>query len=67
MLAIPPGVDVLEGGPHGFRRNVAVVVSRFNGDITTGLLESALSALRDCNVPTTPSPSCPFPARSSCR
>ena len=50
VLAVPPGVDVLEGGPHGFRRNVAVVVSRFNGDITTGLLESALSALRDCNV-----------------
>ena len=49
-LTIPPGVDVLAGGPHGFRRNVAVVVSRFNGDITTGLLESALSALRDCNV-----------------
>ena len=50
VLAIPPGVDVLEGGPHGFRRNVAVVVGRFNGDITTGLLESALAALRDCNV-----------------
>jgi 6,7-dimethyl-8-ribityllumazine synthase len=50
VLAVPPGVDILEGGPHGFRRNVAVVVSRFNGDITTGLLESALSALRDCNV-----------------
>jgi 6,7-dimethyl-8-ribityllumazine synthase len=49
-LVIPPGLDVLEGGPHGFRRNVAVVVSRFNGDITTGLLESAVSALRDCNV-----------------
>ena len=50
VLAVPPGVDILEGGPHGFRRNVAVVVSRFNGDITTDLLESALSALRDCNV-----------------
>jgi 6,7-dimethyl-8-ribityllumazine synthase len=50
VLAVPPGVDVLEGGPHGFRRNVAVVVSRFNGDITTGLLASALSELRDCNV-----------------
>jgi 6,7-dimethyl-8-ribityllumazine synthase len=50
VLAVPPGVDILEGGPHGFRRNVAVVVGRFNGDITTGLLESALSALRDCNV-----------------
>jgi 6,7-dimethyl-8-ribityllumazine synthase len=50
VLAIPPGVDILQGGPHGFRRNVAVVVSRFNGDVTTRLLESALSALRDCNV-----------------
>jgi 6,7-dimethyl-8-ribityllumazine synthase len=50
VLAIPPGVDLLEGGPHGFRRNVAVVVSRFNGEITTGLLDSALAALRDCNV-----------------
>src|SRR5687768_16548232 len=50
VLAIPPGVDVLEGGPHGSRRNVAVVVRRFNGDITTGLLESALGALRECNV-----------------
>ena len=49
-LLIPPGVEVLAGGPHGFRRNVAVVVSRFNGDITTGLLDSALTALRECNV-----------------
>ena len=49
-LSIPPGVEVLAGGPHGFRRNVAVVVSRFNGDITTDLLDSALTALRDCNV-----------------
>jgi 6,7-dimethyl-8-ribityllumazine synthase len=49
-LVIPPAVDVLEGGPHGFRRTVAVVVSRFNGDITTGLLESALSELRGCSV-----------------
>ena len=49
-LAIPPGVEVLEGGPHGFRRSVAVVVSRWNGDITTSLLESALEALRECHV-----------------
>lgn len=49
-LTIPPGIDVLAGGPHGFRRNVAIVVSRFNGDITTGLLEGALAALRECNV-----------------
>lgn len=49
-LVIPPGTDVLSGAPHGFRRSVAVVVSRFNGDITTGLLESALVALRECSV-----------------
>jgi 6,7-dimethyl-8-ribityllumazine synthase len=49
-LVVPPGTDVLSGAPHGFRRSVAVVVSRFNGDITTGLLESALAALQECNV-----------------
>jgi 6,7-dimethyl-8-ribityllumazine synthase len=49
-LVVPPGVDTLTGGPHGFRRSVAVVVSRFNGDITTSMLEGALAALRDCNV-----------------
>ncbi|MER3409893.1 MAG: 6,7-dimethyl-8-ribityllumazine synthase [Thermoleophilia bacterium] len=40
----------MEGGPHGFRRTVAVVVSRFNGDITSRLLDSALQALADCHV-----------------
>lgn len=49
-LVVPPEVDLLEGGPHGFRRNVAVVVSRFNGDITTRLLDSAVEALRRNNV-----------------
>lgn len=49
-LTIPTGVDVLSGGPHGFRRNVAVVVSRWNGDITSGLLERALTTLHECNV-----------------
>ena len=47
---VPAGPVVLEGGPHGFRRSVAVVVSRFNGDVTSRLLESAVTALRDCNV-----------------
>jgi 6,7-dimethyl-8-ribityllumazine synthase len=47
---VPGGPVVLEGGPHGFRRSVAVVVSRFNGDVTSRLLESAVAALRDCNV-----------------
>ena len=44
-LIVPSGVDVLTGAPHGFRRSVAVVVSRFNGDVTTQLLEHALDAL----------------------
>lgn len=49
-LRVPDGYEVLEGGPHGFRRAVAVVVSRFNGDITSRLLESALQALTDAHV-----------------
>jgi 6,7-dimethyl-8-ribityllumazine synthase len=49
-LEIPDGVDVLTGAPHGFRRSVAVVVSRFNGDITTQMLGHALGALKDCHV-----------------
>jgi 6,7-dimethyl-8-ribityllumazine synthase len=50
QLVVPSGVDVLTGGPHGFRRSVAVVVGRFNGDVTTQLLEHALEALRECHV-----------------
>jgi len=49
-LRVPDGYDLIEGGPHGFRRTVAVVVSRFNGDITSRLLDSALQALADCHV-----------------
>jgi 6,7-dimethyl-8-ribityllumazine synthase len=49
-LVVPSGVDVLTGGPHGFRRSVAVVVSRFNGDVTSALLERALDALKECHV-----------------
>ena len=49
-LVVPSGVDVLAGASHGFRRSVAVVVSRFNGDITTRMLEHSLDALRECHV-----------------
>ena len=49
-LVVPSGVDVLAGASHGFRRSVAVVVSRFNGDITTRMLEHTLDALRECHV-----------------
>jgi 6,7-dimethyl-8-ribityllumazine synthase len=44
-LAVPPGYAVLEGEALGERRAVGVVVARFNGDVTTQLLESALAEL----------------------
>jgi 6,7-dimethyl-8-ribityllumazine synthase len=44
-LTIPPGYLLLEGQPSGERRSVGVVVARFNGDVTTQLLESALAEL----------------------
>jgi 6,7-dimethyl-8-ribityllumazine synthase len=44
-VEIPDDVDVLEGEAGPTRRLVAVVVSKFNGDITTKLLESAFAEL----------------------
>ena len=44
-LGIPPGYSVLEGTPDGSRRAVGIVVSRFNGEVTSRLLESALAEL----------------------
>jgi 6,7-dimethyl-8-ribityllumazine synthase len=44
-LSIPPGYAVLEGEPRGGRRAVGIVVSRFNGEVTGALLESALGEL----------------------
>jgi len=49
-LDIPEGYGVLEGAPTGRRRAVGVVVSRFNGEITNGLLRSALAALEEAGV-----------------
>ena len=49
-LRIPEGYSVLSGGVDG-RRAVAVVVSRFNGEITNRLLERALSELEEVGVP----------------
>ncbi len=49
-FGIPDGYAVLEGTPSGHRRSVAVVVSRFNGEITNRLLESALDALEEAGV-----------------
>src|SRR4051812_25393463 len=44
-LEIPEGYGVFEGVPSGTRRGVAVVVARFNAEITSRLLASALDEL----------------------
>jgi 6,7-dimethyl-8-ribityllumazine synthase len=44
-LDIPDGYRTLEGEPHGDRLAVAVVVSRFNGEITNRMLKRALDEL----------------------
>jgi 6,7-dimethyl-8-ribityllumazine synthase len=49
-LDIPDAVAVLEGSPSGADRTVGVVVSRFNGEISNRLLESALEALEAAGV-----------------
>ena len=47
---IPDGYAVLEGEPTGHRRAVAIVVSRFNGEITNRLLDAALTELEQAGV-----------------
>jgi 6,7-dimethyl-8-ribityllumazine synthase len=47
---VPGGYAVLEGAPTGRRRSVAIVVSRFNGEITNRLLASALAELGEAGV-----------------
>jgi 6,7-dimethyl-8-ribityllumazine synthase len=49
-LKIPEGVGVYMGSPNGARRSVGVVVGRFNGDITSRLLDGALEALGEAGV-----------------
>jgi 6,7-dimethyl-8-ribityllumazine synthase len=49
-LVVPDDYGVLEGAPNGARRGVAVVVARFNGDITSRLLDSALGELEQAGV-----------------
>ena len=50
-LEIPDGYAVLEGDADGSRRAVGVVVARFNGGVTSRLLERALEELDDAGVP----------------
>jgi 6,7-dimethyl-8-ribityllumazine synthase len=47
---VPDGYGVLEGAPQGGRRAVGIVVSRFNGAVTSKLLEGALAELDDAGV-----------------
>jgi 6,7-dimethyl-8-ribityllumazine synthase len=49
-LRIPDGASVLEGSPNGNRRTVAIVVSKFNGEISGKLLDSAILALDEAGV-----------------
>jgi 6,7-dimethyl-8-ribityllumazine synthase len=49
-FVLPEGYPVLEGAPEGTGRSVGVVVSRFNGEITTALLERALETLAEQGV-----------------
>ena len=50
-LEIPDGYAVLEGYPDGSRRAVGVVVARFNGGVTSRLLDRALEELDKATVP----------------
>ena len=49
-FAVPDGYGVLEGNAQGGRRSVGIVVSRFNGAVTTKLLEGALAELDRAGV-----------------
>jgi 6,7-dimethyl-8-ribityllumazine synthase len=49
-LDIPDGIAVLEGSPSGADRTIGIVVSRFNGEISNRLLETALDALGAAGV-----------------
>ena len=49
-LRLPEDVSVIEGSPNGARRAVGIVVGRFNGEITSKLLDGALAALEEAGV-----------------
>jgi 6,7-dimethyl-8-ribityllumazine synthase len=49
-LGVPDGVNVVEGSPDGARRSVGIVVARFNGEITSSLLDSAIAELEEAGV-----------------
>jgi 6,7-dimethyl-8-ribityllumazine synthase len=49
-FSVPDGYGILQGKPEGNRRAVGIVVSRFNGAVTSKLLEGALAELERAGV-----------------
>jgi 6,7-dimethyl-8-ribityllumazine synthase len=49
-FSVPDGYGVLQGNAEGGRRAVGIVVSRFNGVVTSKLLEGALAELESAGV-----------------
>ena len=49
-FSIPDGYVALQGSAQGARRAVGIVVSRFNGAVTSKLLEGALAELETAGV-----------------
>lgn len=49
-FSVPDGYGVLQGEPQGGRRAVGIVVGRFNGAVTSKLLEGALAELEESGV-----------------
>jgi 6,7-dimethyl-8-ribityllumazine synthase len=49
-LRVPQDLKTIEGSPNGARRAVAIAVSRYNGEITSRLLDGALEALEEAGV-----------------
>lgn len=49
-LRLPLGIRTFSGSPNGARRSVGIAVSRFNGEITSKLLEGALAELDAAGV-----------------
>jgi 6,7-dimethyl-8-ribityllumazine synthase len=50
QLRVPDGVGVVSGSPDGALRAVGIVVARFNGEITSQLLDGAIAALEEAGV-----------------
>jgi len=50
QLRLPTGIRAYDAPPNGARRSVGIAVTRFNGEVTSRLLDGALRALADAGV-----------------